>query len=75
MKYVRSVVVGLVAAIVSAIGYIFISGSRSFQQSPGGTFSESTLEFAAGPKLLFLLTAVFAVGFLWTLRWTSKHLK
>jgi hypothetical protein len=73
MKFVKSFIVGLAAASVSAIGYAFITGARSFQQSPGGNFSESTLEFYSGPKLLVLVTLVFAIGFLWTLRWTSKH--
>ena len=75
MKIVKSFIVGLVMASVSAIGYVLIAGTHSFQQSPGGNFSESTLEFYAGPKLLVLATLVFAFGFLWTLRWTSNRPK
>jgi hypothetical protein len=75
MKFVKSFLVGLVMASVSVIGYVWITGMRSFQQTPGGNFSEISLEFYAGPKLLVVATLVFAFGFLWTLRWSNNRQK
>jgi hypothetical protein len=75
MKYFKCVLAGSAASVLSGTVYILISFviSYSFEVSSGGAeFRVVTTAFTAGPLLLTILPAGFAIGFFWMLKRTSS---
>ena len=75
MNYFKSVVAGCAASVLSGIIFILISFAISLSSEVSkdtfSQFSEISGEFTAGPFLLVVLLAGFAIGFFWMLKQTS----
>jgi hypothetical protein len=75
MKYFKCVLVGSAASVLSGLIYILMSFVISFSVEDGGgngaEFSEVTTTFTAGPLMLTILLAGFAIGFFWMLQRTA----
>lgn len=76
MNYFKSVLAGCAASVLSGIIFILISFAISVStegsEDAFAEFSEVSVGFTAGPLLLIVLLAGFAVGFFWMLKRTSS---
>lgn len=72
MNYLKCVVAGCAASILSGIVFILVSFAISLNSRGAvvnfAQFSEVSIEFTAGPLLLVVLLAGFAIGFFWMRR-------
>lgn len=68
MRFLKSLIIGTAAAVVSGMVFLLISSS-SYQELGWGSFV--AVEIAVGPWLLLAMLAAFALGFVWTLNRTD----
>jgi H+/Cl- antiporter ClcA len=72
MNKFKCIVAGCAASVLSGIAFILISFAFSFRsEGASGNFSEISGDFTAGPLLLAVLLAGFAIGFFWMLKRSS----
>ena len=72
MKYFKCVLAGSAASVLSGIAYILISFIISFSSDSFGWGGFVEVTFTAGPLLLTILLAGFAIGYFWMLKRTSS---
>jgi len=71
MRFLKSLIIGMAAAIVAAIVFLLISSASYHELGWGGFVA---VEIVVGPWLLLVMLAAFALGFFWTLKQTSRKL-
>ena len=76
MNYFKCVLAGCAASALSGVAFILISFaislSREGSSNTFSAFSEISVEFTAGPLLIVILLAGFAIGFFWMLKRSSR---
>ena len=72
MQFIKSLIIGMAAAVVSAIAFLLLSSAWSYQELGWGFFV--AVEIGAGPWLPLVMLAAFALGFFGTFKRTPRRL-